>query len=228
MKPLTIRMKSADVAEILLYDQIGKDPWFGDGIGAKEFRDQIKGVKAKTINLRINSPGGSVTEAAAMMAVLDEFKGTIEVDIDGIAASAASVIAMAGDKIRMASNALMMIHDPFAGVVGGAEDMRSMADILDKIKGQILDSYLRHAKGKTSREGLVTMMGKETWFTGQEAVDAGLAHEVTDSLAMAASLDLSKFKYRNAPKPAPADVEAHNQRKARLAALNICPPMKQI
>ncbi len=221
MKPLTIRMKSADVAEILLYDQIGTDPWFGDGIGAKEFRDQIKGVKAKTINLRINSPGGSVTEAAAMMSVLDEFKGTIEVDIDGIAASAASVIVMAGDKIRMASNALLMIHDPYAGVVGGAEEMRGMAEILDKIKGQILDSYLRHAKGKTSRELLVEMMRKETWFTGQEAVDAGLAHEVTDSLAMAACADLTRFNYRNMPKPllpTPEQMDAHNRRKARLAA----------
>ena len=100
-----------DVAEVQLYDVIGEDPWFGGGISAKTFRDQIKSIKAKTINLRVNSPGGSVTEGAAMLNTLDEFPGRIEVDIDGMSASAATFIMMAGDVIRAASNSLTMIHD---------------------------------------------------------------------------------------------------------------------
>lgn len=197
-KLATIKMKSEDVAEVLLYDQIGFDPWFGEGIAAKDFREQLKTIKAKTINLRINSPGGSVTEGAAILAALDDHKATIEVDIDGLAASAASVVAMAGSRIRMASNALMMIHDPYAGVLGTSADMRHTADLLDKVKGQIIDSYKRHSN--LSDAELSKAMAEETWYTGKEAVDAGLAHEVTEAMSIAACADLSKFKYRHAPK----------------------------
>lgn len=199
MKPLTIRMKADDVAEILLYDVVGMD-FFG-GISAKEFRKQIKGIKAKTLNLRINSPGGSVTEAAAMLNALDEFKGEIEVDIDGLAASAASVIAMAGDVIRIASNGLVMIHNPYSGVVGFADDMRREADLLDKVKEQILDTYAR--KAKADRNEVSAWMDAETWFTGQEAVDAGLADAINEPVKAAAMVDASKFfaklGYKRAP-----------------------------
>lgn len=220
MKQLTIRNKSEDVAEVLLYDQIGEDPFFGDGVSAKTFREQIKSVKAKTINLRINSPGGMVTEAAAMMAALDAFKGRVEVDIDGLAASAASVVAMAGDEIRMASNALMMIHDPIWAVFGNAEAMRSAAETLDKVKSTILDSYARHAK--VSRDKLAEMMAAETWLTGAEAIDAGLVHSLTDAMSIAAHVDLSKFRYRNAPKMAdvaPVGDPETEKRRQRLAAM---------
>jgi len=219
MKELTIRMKD-DMAEILLYDQIGEDPFFGDGISAKTFREQIKAVKARTINLRINSPGGSVTEGAAMMSVLDDFKGTVEVDIDGMAASAASVVAMSGDTIRMASNALMMIHDPYAGVMGGADEMRRTADLLDKVKGQILDAYGRRAKA--DRKAIAKMMTDETWFNGQEAVEAGLADETTAPMQMAASFDLTKFGYRKVPEkpgPTPEQIAAFSARKERFKTL---------
>lgn len=200
MKTLTIRMKAGDVAEVLLYDEIGADPFFG-GISAKDFREQIKAVKAKTINLRINSPGGSVFEASAMMAALDEFNGRIEVDVDGLAASAASVVAMAGDEIRMASGAMMMIHDPHAFVIGGAEDMRSTADILDKAKEQLLDAYERHSD--VGRKKLSDWMSAESWFTGQEAIDAGLADSITEGRQVAAFANLkavaAKLHFKRLP-----------------------------
>jgi len=189
-----------EVAEVLLYDMIGEDSFFGGGISAKTFRDQVKGIKAKTMNLRINSPGGSVTEASAMLNTLDEWKGRIEVDIDGLAASAASFIAMAGDTVRVATNGLVMIHDPMAGVVGRADDMRRTADLLDKVREQILDAYER--KSDAGREQLGAWMAAETWFTGQEAVDAGLADSVTEPLRMAACADpaiLAKLGYKNVP-----------------------------
>lgn len=199
MKHLPINIRN-EVAEVLLYDMIGEDDFFGGGISAKDFRDQIKAIKVKAMNLRINSPGGSVTEASAMLNALDEFKGRIEVDIDGLAASAASVVAMAGDTVRVATNGLVMIHDPMSGVMGRADDMRRMADLLDKVREQILNAYER--KSKAGREQLGAWMAAETWFTGQEAVDAGLADSVTEPLRMAACADpevLTKLGYKNIP-----------------------------
>lgn len=200
MKPLTIRMKADDVAEILLYDMIGAD-FFGDGVTAKDFRDQLKGIKAKTLNLRINSPGGNVFEAAAILAALDDWKGRIEVDVDGLAASAASVVAMTGDRVRMASNAMMMIHDPYTSVRGGAEEMRSTAEVLDKLKSQIIATYRR--KSKRSEGELSAMMSAETWLVGKDAVEAGLADEVTEPSRVAAMADhaklFAKLGYKRAP-----------------------------
>jgi ATP-dependent protease ClpP protease subunit len=157
-KQLTVRMKGDDTAEVLLYDVIGAD-MFG-GIDAKTFRAQIKAVKAKAIELRINSPGGSVTEAAAMLQALDEFPGRIDVTVDGLAASAATVVMMAGDSIVAARNALLMIHNPWAGVMGTAADMRRVADLLDKIRGQILDTYAGRPGMKLSREELSRRHGR--------------------------------------------------------------------
>lgn len=219
MKQLTVRMKADDVAEIMLYDVIGED-FFG-GVSAKTFREAVKSVKAKTINLRINSPGGDVFEGAAMLATLDEWRGKknkVEVDVDGLAASAASYVAMGGDKVRLGSNAMLMIHNPYAGVIGGSEDMRRMAETLDKIKDQILDAYER--KSKAGREQLAAWMTAETWLTGQEAVDAGLADEVTEAVSVAALAEhgrvLPKMHYRHAPK-LPDNHEAWEETRKRAA-----------
>ncbi len=221
MKTLQIRMKANDTAEVLLYDTIGEDPWFGGGISAKTFREQIKGIKAKAINLRVNSPGGDVFEAGAMMAALDEFKGEIIVDVDGLAASAASYIIMAADTIRLGTNAMLMIHDPFGGVMGTADDMRGLADALDKIKSQILDAYER--KSNAGRDKLAAWMTAETWFTGQEAIDAGLADEVTEPVRIAAFASLApmlaKMKYKHQP-AMPKDDAAwrETERRREIAA----------
>jgi ATP-dependent Clp protease, protease subunit len=225
MKTATINMKSDGVTEVLVYDQIGKG-FFGDGIGAKEFRDQIKSIKGKTINLRINSPGGDVFEASAMVAALDQYAGEIIVDIDGLAASAASVLAMAGDKIRISSNGMLMIHNPHSVVMGGAEEMRRKADTLDKVKGQIIDNYERRVKDRAKIEA---WMAAETWFTGQEAIDAGFADEVTGSVGIAAfvSLDKIRAQYKRAPTPKPPpgptfeQLAATRKRIERVKALRL-------
>jgi ATP-dependent Clp protease, protease subunit len=229
MKTLSIRMKADDVAEVLLYDQIGRDPFFGDGIDAAAFKEQIKAIKAKVMNLRINSPGGSVFEAAAMLAALDAWKGRIEVDVDGLAASAASVVAMGGDSIRMATNAMMMIHNPWGSVLGGtAEDMRSAADRLDKVRDQILNAYER--KSKAGRANLSAWMDAETWFTGQEAVEAGLAHEVSEPARVAACAApevLVRLGYKKVPEAvlkntaAEAERLAEETRKRRLTVARL-------
>lgn len=192
-----------DVVEILLYGQIGADPWFGDGITAKEFRSEVKKAKGKAINLRVNSPGGSVFEGAAMKAALDEHPGEVIVDVDGLAASAASFLIMGADTIRIASNAMFMIHDPHTVALGGAEELRRVAETLDKVKGQILDAYAGRAGTATDRDVLARWMAEEKWLTGQEAVEAGLADEATKAVSVAAFAGqaelLARFGYRRTP-----------------------------
>ena len=122
--------------------------------------------------------------------------------IDGLAASAASVVAMAGDTIRMAQNGLMMIHEPHTMAQGKADDMRRTADLLDKVREQILDAY--SCKSKAGRQRLAEWMSAETWFTGAEAVDAGLADSVTQPVQIAALADTAKlmgrYHYQHAPR----------------------------
>ncbi len=220
-KTCKINLKSNDIVEVLLYDEIGADSFFGGGISAKTFREQIKGIKSRTINLRINSPGGSVTEGAAMLSALDEFPGRIEVDIDGLAASAATFVMMAGDVIRAASNALVMIHNPYGGVMGGAEDMRRTADLLDKVTEQILDTYAR--KSSLTRDQLRAAMAAETWWTGQEAAEVGFVDKVTEQVNAAAFVSvrplLARMKFKNTPElPSDAEAWAETERRRAIAA----------
>lgn len=185
-------------AEVWIYDQIGSD-WFGEGVTARGFADQLrenaKGVKL--LNVYINSPGGSVWEGTAIHSTLKEHGAKVAVRIDGVAASIASIIAMAGNTISIAPAAMMMIHNPMAGVMGGAKDMRETADLLDKVRGQLIDTYARRTKGNPKAIG--EQMDAETWFTGQEAVDAGYADSLTQQdLKVAAWADLGK-RFRKAP-----------------------------
>lgn len=226
MKELVVRAKGDDAVEVMLYDVIGAD-FFTEGVTAKALREQIRAVKAPLLNLRVNSPGGSVTEGAAMLSALDDWRAkkkgrVIEVDVDGVAASAASFVMMAGTVIRVAGNALVMIHDPHAMVQGGAGEMRRTAELLDKVREQILDAYERHSKA--GREQIGAWMAAETWFTGQEAVDAGLAHSVTGPVSVAAFAGqrelLARLGARKVPELPQADEKAWEltRRCAEMAA----------
>ena len=166
-KELTINIRG-EVAEVLLYDSIGEDRFFGGGISAETFRKQINGIKAKSLNLRINSGGGSATEAKAMFQALEEFPGRIEVDIDGLAASAATFLAMAGDKVRMGDGALFMIHEAWSGVTGNAADFRRAAQVLDMVNEMLVDTYMRRVK--MSKAELLTAMEDETGYAARGAV----------------------------------------------------------
>lgn len=227
-KQVKITLKADDVAEIMLYGVIGGG-FFDDGIDAADFRKQVKAVKAKTINLRINSPGGSAIEAGAILSALDDFRASgrrVEVDVDGLAASAASVVAMASDRVRVASNALLMIHDPHVMMMGGAAELRRTADLLDTVKEQILDRYHGKAKATTSREQIADWMQEEKWFNGVEAVAAGLADEATGAVRVAAFAEyaniLAKAGYKHTP-PLPEDREGWIEtEKRRLIAAQLC------
>jgi len=211
MKWYDIKAKAKD-AEIWIYEEIG-DFWDG-GVSAKEFAKELKALgKVETINLHLNSPGGVVTDGIAIYNLLKQNQARINVNIEGWAASIASVVAMAGDEISMAENGLMMIHDPWGLAIGNSADMRAAADVLDKMRDSIVMAYVKKAKQEdqeASSEKFAGLMAAETWMTAQEALDHGLIDNITDTVKMAASFDLSKFKYRNLPenfKPSPKDQE---------------------
>ena len=167
-------------AEILIYDVIGEDPFFG-GVGAKDFVDALTAFgDMETINVRINSPGGDVFEGVAIYNALMRNSAQVDVYVDGLAASAASMIAMAGDKIYMAPTAMMMIHGARAMAYGPSGTMRELADVLDKVNGQMAIAYARSGQ---SEDEIAGIMSKDTYLTAQEAVDAGFADEITSDIA---------------------------------------------
>ena len=142
--------------------------------------------------LRLNSPGGSVFDAVAIYNAIKRHSGTVTVWIDGIAASAASYIAMAGDKVVMPENAFLMIHDPAGVVMGTAIDMRAMAEALDKIKGSLLQGYA--AKSGRPQEEIAPLMAAETWLDAKDALDLGFADRIAEPVRIAARFDVASSR----------------------------------
>ena len=183
--------------ELLIYSDIGES-FFYDSVSAKSIKSQLDGMTG-ALSVRINSPGGDVFDGFAIYNLLAQYEGQVTVHIDGLAASAASVIAMAGDEIIMADNALMMIHDPWTISVGDSSEMRSTADLLDKIKGSIVTTYL--SKSSLSEGEIADKMAAETWFSADEAIENGLATGKASDGAKIAD-NLQKPWIKNMPKPA--------------------------
>lgn len=171
--------------EVYLYGPIGEG-----GITAKAFIDSLKTLNtSNTVNVRINSEGGDVAHALAMYNALSELSDVV-IHIDGLAASAGSVVAMAG-KCRMAENAIMMIHRPWSGAVGDSDAMRKAGEILDKFQPTLVSAYAK--KTGLSDDKLNAMLAEETWLTAAEALEMGFVDEVIEAMAVAASADLSAF-----------------------------------
>jgi ATP-dependent protease ClpP protease subunit len=192
-----VRMAGSKAGEILLYDDIGGGGFFGGGISAKQFADDLKDLgKIDTLNLRVNSPGGDVFEGLAIYNTIARHPAHVIADIDGMALSIASIIIMAADEINMADNAMLMIHDPFTVAAGTADDFREKADLMDQVKGNLVKVYADRTKNTEAE--ISDWMSEETWMTAKEAKSLGFAHNVTESLQLAARFDLSRF--RNAPK----------------------------
>jgi ATP-dependent Clp protease protease subunit len=170
--------KKGQEAEIYIYDQIGLG-FFGDGVDPSALVSEIDGISADTLHVRINSPGGSVFDGYAIYNAIKRFKGQVTVHVDGLAASIASVIAMAGDEIRMGEGSFFMIHDPWTMAFGTAEEFRKTADSLEKIRESILGTYERRAD--LSREEISRMMQEESWMDAAEAVEMGFADGLEDA-----------------------------------------------
>jgi len=204
-----------DEAEIFLYDAIVSSQeeadWWG-GVAPESFVKALRGIDASVIHLRINSPGGSVFAARAMEQALRDHKARIVVHIDGLAASAATFIAMAGDEVIMAKGALFMIHKAWTIAWGNSDDLAKEAALLEKIDGTLADTYAERT-GK-DKAVIAEWMAAETWFTADEALAEGFATSIAES-AVKAGWNLSA--YANAPTPLaePAPVE---QPAAALAA----------
>lgn len=188
---------------IWLYDAIASNQeeadWFG-GVAPETFIAQLSAMSGD-VTLRINSPGGSVFGAQAMVAAMRQHNGKITAQVDSLAASAASVIAVSCAECQMAPGSMMMIHKAWGMTVGNSEDMRATADLLDKIDGQIAAAYAKKcAKNATD---MLALMADETWMTAEEAMAAGFADAVIETNTQAkAKWDLSI--YAKAPKIAAA------------------------
>lgn len=185
-----------DDAEIVLYGVIGESFW-SKGVTLEQFRNDLKALgKVKKIDLRINSDGGDVFDGRAMYSLLADHPAKIVAHVDGLAASIASVIAMAGDEIRMADGSFMMIHNPWGGAVGDANDMRRMADLLDSVAGTIINTYAARTKQKPDK--IRELMDAETWMTANEAKTLGFTDFVAEPVKAAASVRDPDL-YKNLP-----------------------------
>lgn len=226
--------KSADV---FIYGEITKYAWeeYGE-VSSTSFKNELDelGDDVEVINLYVNSPGGSVFEGVAIHNMLVRHKAKVVVHVDALAASIASVIAMAGNEIRMPKNSMLMIHNPWTFAMGNAAELRKAADDLDRIGQSAIQSYLQKSGEKLDEDMLKELLDAETWLSADEAFTYGLCDVVEEANQAAASIGEEFLqKYKNVPKklnsqqkPAPSATEmAERQRiaeesKANLSYLN--------
>ena len=190
-------------AEIVIYDEIGKSWWGEDTVSAKQFLDDLKalGDDVENITLRVNSPGGDVFDGVAIHNSLKNHKAKVTAHVDGIAASAASFIVMAADKIVMPANSFLLIHGASGMSWGNADDMRAVADDLDRIDKSLTSTYVARAGSTTAK--VKALMKEDRLMDAAEAKEWGFADEVTSEKKMAA-----KFSLRLLPKAAADRVRA--------------------
>ena len=184
----SIKAKAAGAAEIKIYDEIGM--W---GITARQFSDELAALgQVKQISLVIHSPGGDVFDGIAIYNLLKKHPANLTVHIDGLAASMASVIAMAGDKVVMPENAMLMIHKPWGISGGNAKEMRDYADLLDKVEAVLIPAYA--SKTGKSADELAKMLEGETWLNGRECVEQGFADELEPAVNVMARLESKRIE----------------------------------
>ena len=236
--PAIMADATLDTATVYVYDSIVRNTAMAEmfgGVAADALVPAIRAIPQRQIDVRLNSPGGDVFAARAIEAALREHPARVRVLVDGLAASAASLITMAGDEVSMAPGAMMMLHQTWTMTVGNADEHAAIAELLGKMDVTVADTYA--AKCGKPRAELLDIMRKTTWLTAQEAVDMKLADNVTGSADAQAGEEaralwnLSAYVERApalaAPppedKPAPArsgaNEHARAQARARLAGL---------
>lgn len=175
------------VPELLVYGEIAE--WYG--VDSKDFAFQLQQVTTDELHVRINSYGGEVFTASAIYSMLKRHKAKVTVFIDGIAASAASVIAMAGDTIVMPANAMLMIHNPLTWTQGNANELRETAELLDKVRDTLVATY----RNKTGLDDatIIKLLDEETYLTAQEALEYGFIDVIENETQIAASLTRDKM-----------------------------------
>lgn len=222
MKPIkprlslnSMRMQANGRGEILIYDTIGDD-WVCEGsLSAGSFVDQLRALgDVAEIDVRINSDGGSVIHGLAMYNALARHPAKITIHIDGLCASMATIVAMAGDRIHMAANALFMIHKPACGMFGDADALRAEADLLDTMCRSVLAIYVARSQGDP--DAILAAMSAETWYSAAEAQAAGFVDEITPNKTIATAAAPDARLMQKAPPWA----------KARLAVMRAQLPQK--
>ncbi|MDX8367774.1 head maturation protease, ClpP-related [Cytobacillus sp. IB215665] len=205
-----VKNEKKNSGEIKIYGEISDYNWWGDSITPKDFATDLADLgDVENIDVRINSGGGGVFAGLSIYNQLKRHSANITVFVDGLAASIASIIAMAGNKIVIPTGSFFMIHNPMSSVWGGdANELRETAELLDKIRDSLVDVY--EARTSMNRDEIVEKMDNESWFGASEAVEFGLADEIEEAMSVTASMqgrmaifngvniDLSRFT--NAPK----------------------------
>ena len=166
---------SDDTRTLRLEGPIDEESFWGDEITPQMFRDELNAGEGD-VTVWINSPGGNVFAAAEIYTMLKDYKGSITVKIDAIAASAASVVAMAGDTVQMSPVAMLMIHDPSTVAMGNTKDMEKAIEVLNEVKESIINAYA--AKSGLSHARIANLMSNETWMNAKKAVELGFADEI--------------------------------------------------
>lgn len=189
-----------NVGQIDLFGEISDVSWWGDEVTPSMFKADLDDMgDISDLSIHINSGGGDVFAGFAIYNMLARHKAHKTVYIEGLAASIASLIAMAGDEIIMPENSMMMIHNAWAGIAGNADELRKMADELDKVDGILRMTYVN--KTGLEEDEIKDMMANETWFTAYEALDKGFATAVEAPVSMAACLDKKMVdRYHHVPK----------------------------
>lgn len=176
-----------------LYGTIAEESWFDDDVTPQMFRDELFSGEGP-VTIWINSPGGDCIAASQIYSMLMDYKGDVTVKIDGVAASAASVIAMAGTTVLMAPTALMMIHNPMTMAFGDHEDMQKAIEMLNEVKESIINAY--EIKTNLSRAKLSHLMDSETWMNANRAVELGFADDVLRDEKLSADVPAYAFSGR--------------------------------
>lgn len=194
-KPFEIRSKSATKAEIVIYDSIGYDWWTGGGVTAKSFDKELKALDASVneLTVRINSPGGDVFDGIAIYNRLKQHKAKKIVYIDGLAASIASIIALAGDEVIIGDGALFMIHLPWTFAMGNRMELDNTVNRLLDVEEQLIGIYAK--RSKLDRAEIKAMLEKETWMDADQAIEHGFVDKRSEeeSLPIAASAMESRW-----------------------------------
>jgi ATP-dependent Clp protease, protease subunit len=198
-----LKSKGKKSAELTIYGSIGEDIWSDTGITAKKVIDAIKDFgEIENLDVRINSMGGDVFEGVTIYNRLKQMKANITVYVDGLAASIASIIAMAGDEIILSEGSLMMVHSPMTFAYGNQREFQNKIEILDTIEEEMLGIYSRRTG--MPRSEIRNLLHSETWLNAQEALESGFATSISEeeSIAACSDKDLLKFSkmYKNCPK----------------------------
>jgi ATP-dependent Clp protease protease subunit len=171
-----VKAASEDAASLSIYEVIGEDPWTGGGMTVKRVDGILRAIGNKDVTVNINSPGGDVFEGIAIFNRLREHQGNITVKVLGLAASAASIIAMAGDNIQIGASSFLMIHNAWVLAMGNKADLREVADFLEPFDRALADVYV--ARSGQELAAVQAAMDAETWFNGSQAVELGYANEL--------------------------------------------------